>query len=231
MATYTWEKVIGCGSTAEVFACTQHLDGVDTPVVVKVFDNSECMEELEALRRVGGKPGVIQLLDVIVHKERLCPVLQRMPMNLDKFLQKEKDISASTAQSIAYQMLCALDVCAKEHIVHGDVQTFNTLIDPDTHEIILCDFGNARCLRTDCVCHCIHDDRRAQDDDVVRTMLIMARMLLDPHEWICVDTPDVEERLRTISPEAADLFGLVWREVIGLEGALLHPFFASCRIV
>ncbi|CAM4534913.1 unnamed protein product [Leuciscus chuanchicus] len=89
-------------------------------------------------------PEIIQLLDWVEEAERYIMVLE-LPTpceNLIQFLDRhEGDIEEKVAKAIMKQATLAAQACCQRGVLHRDIKLENLLINPDTLEVKLIDFG------------------------------------------------------------------------------------------
>ncbi|XP_056327102.1 serine/threonine-protein kinase pim-1-like [Danio aesculapii] len=89
-------------------------------------------------------PNIIQLLDWQVFKNHYVMVMERPTpsMDLEAFLQLSGGVlSEQTAQTIMWQAVYAANVCCYRGVFHRDIKLQNLLVNPDTLEVKLIDFG------------------------------------------------------------------------------------------
>lgn len=145
-------RKIGCGSYGDVF-----LDK-DANEAIKKCSHEDGrniwagnLREMDILRRCGDHPNIVSLRRVSFDKDKesdhnkLALHLQYYPMNLDDFILtfKEKRLDLSTIRVIMVQILMGLEYLHINKIIHRDMKPNNILINPDTLEVALCDFGMA----------------------------------------------------------------------------------------
>lgn len=142
---------LGDGTFGRVF-----LDNDKGEAVKKCFHEttntiwSGNLREMDILRRCGNHPNIVSLLRVSFDKEenpehnKLMLHLQPYPTNLDKFISSyEGRFDMSTIRIITVQLLMGLEYLHINRIVHRDIKPANILINPETLEVVLCDFGMA----------------------------------------------------------------------------------------
>lgn len=71
-------------------------------------------------------------------------VFEYVPSDLRKFIKsREKDFSKEEILKVVRQILEALQHCHLKRVLHRDIKPQNILINPDTLEVKLADFGLA----------------------------------------------------------------------------------------
>ncbi|XP_073768973.1 serine/threonine-protein kinase pim-1-like isoform X1 [Danio rerio] len=89
-------------------------------------------------------PNIIQLLDWQVFTNHYVMVMERPTpsMDLEALLQLGRGVlSEKTAQTILWQAVYAANVCCYRGVFHRDIKLQNLLVNPDTLEVKLIDFG------------------------------------------------------------------------------------------
>nr|AVM18989.1 PIM-1 [Schmidtea mediterranea] len=148
---------IGEGGFGKVFKSTKISNGksVALKFVAKDKISEYCLHEetqqkipMEAvlLAECQGIPGVIKLLEIVELEEFQvwCFVMERNPNFIDLFdyINRCSQISEETAVFILTQLIHTLIGCHKAGVAHRDIKDENILIDVDTKEIKLIDFGS-----------------------------------------------------------------------------------------
>ncbi|XP_056301530.1 serine/threonine-protein kinase pim-2-like [Danio aesculapii] len=157
---------LGKGGFGTVFAGTRLEDGLQ--VAVKIV-NCKVMR----LIRVGGfeKPvpaeialhflatkgpkikQIVELLDWKVEPQRYIIVVERpIPcVTLREFLNDNKeDIAEDVLRKIMFHVTIAAHTCCQRGVFHRDIKPDNLLINPETFEVKLIDFGCSAILTKDC---------------------------------------------------------------------------------
>nr|XP_021324220.1 serine/threonine-protein kinase pim-3-like [Danio rerio] len=160
---------LGKGGFGTVFAGTRLEDGLQ--VAVKIVD-SKTMR----LIKVGGfeKPlpseialhylatkgprvkQIAELLDWKVEAERYIIVVERLipSMNLREFLiDNKEDTPEDLVRKIMFNVTIAAHTCCQRGVFHSDIKLENLLINPETFEVKLIDFGCSVLLTKDCYHH------------------------------------------------------------------------------
>ncbi|XP_068071613.1 pim proto-oncogene, serine/threonine kinase, related 136 isoform X1 [Danio rerio] len=148
---------LGKGSYGTVFAGTRLEDGL--PVAVKIADfkieryifvpgfNHPLPAEiaLHFLATKGPKvKELVQLLDWKVEDNRYFMVLERpIPsVSVTEFLRSHRgNIEEDVLQKIMFHTTIAADTCIKRGVLHRDIKPDNLLMNPQTNEVKLIDFG------------------------------------------------------------------------------------------
>lgn len=69
-------------------------------------------------------------------EKNLLEVLEERPSGLE----------AEAVRKYIYQLLKAIEYCHRNNVIHRDVKPENLLVNPQTNELRICDFGFARML-------------------------------------------------------------------------------------
>lgn len=148
-------RKIGCGVYGSVF-----FDKKRSEAVKKCFieDSRDIwagnLREMDILRRCGQHPNIVKLLGVNISSRqskdynKLALRMQYYTTNLQSYLSSFKDqsLDISTIRIIVVQILLALEYLHANKVIHRDLKPDNILINPDTLEIALCDFGMSEVL-------------------------------------------------------------------------------------
>jgi mitogen-activated protein kinase 1/3 len=71
-------------------------------------------------------------------------VLEHFPTDLRSWLDSEPQYDESAVIKITYNLICALNFLESANIMHRDIKPANILIDPESLDIKICDFGLSR---------------------------------------------------------------------------------------
>lgn len=107
------------------------------------------IREMDILKRCGGHPNIVTLNSVGIEStkdlehNKLILRLKYYSHNLQSFMSKFKDnrVDISTIRIIIVQILLGLEYIHANKIIHRDLKPDNILINPDTLEVAICDFG------------------------------------------------------------------------------------------
>ncbi|KAK9974154.1 hypothetical protein ABG768_022261 [Culter alburnus] len=154
--SYEVVRKLGEGGFGSVYAGIRLTDGLK---VALKFANSVAIEWMDIgypgpvpqeiglliLANNGPKvPQIIQLLDWQEEKEQYIMVLERPPHceNLIEFLDRhEGTIKEDIASVIIQQATLAAQTCCQRGVLHRDIKLENLLINPDSLDVKLIDFG------------------------------------------------------------------------------------------
>lgn len=136
-------KVIGHGGFGTVF------DGIvnKKPVIIKcVPDNDNGHKEIIFLKQLIDAPGIVQYITTFIDKNFVYIIMEKIDHVIDLFeyLMLTGTIPESTTQTITKQLVNILIFCKNQGILHNDIKDTNILINPDTLQITLIDFGAAQ---------------------------------------------------------------------------------------
>ncbi len=142
--TYGSVKCIHRGASSEVFAAKRLED--DFPVVLKILEatpqgNERARREFNAIR-VCQHPGIPEAFALDLSCERPCLVLERLPgISLNAWLEASGPPPIGVTLSLAITWADILSAVHAARMLHRDVTPNNLLIDPETYETHLIDFG------------------------------------------------------------------------------------------
>nr|XP_021324373.1 MAP/microtubule affinity-regulating kinase 3 [Danio rerio] len=148
---------LGKGGYGTVFAATRLQDGLQVAVKIADFKDrryirvdgfDRLLPEEIALHYLATKgPKVKQIVDLLdwkVEADCYFMVLERLIpcVDLSNFLEDHKGIVAEDVlRKIMFQATIAADTCLKRGVFHRDIKLENLLINPETLEVKLTDFG------------------------------------------------------------------------------------------
>lgn len=144
------EKVLGRGSNATVYLGYSRL--VSTrKVAIKVVEKAglsedkraELDQEIDILRGLQAHPGIVQLHEVYEDEQCLYLVFEYKPLDLYGFVRKHRPLTEEAVRIIFKQLVDAVEFCHSHGVCHRDLKLENVLIDEDTLEVSLADFGFA----------------------------------------------------------------------------------------
>ncbi|KAL3311577.1 Phosphorylase b kinase gamma catalytic chain, liver/testis isoform [Cichlidogyrus casuarinus] len=151
-ATYDVGHVLGTGASSTVRICTKK--STDENFALKIIDlnsgvesadliRTECIREVEILRKVTNHPNIIQLHDVFEGDAYIFLVFELCPGGeLFDYLTKMVALSEKKTRSIMRQILNAVYFIHERDIVHRDLKPENILLDSELN-IKITDFGLA----------------------------------------------------------------------------------------
>ncbi|OHS98381.1 CMGC family protein kinase [Tritrichomonas foetus] len=148
-------KVLGKGAFGIVY-CAKGKDGNMVAVKKVTLNPHYKNRELDTLKMLN-HPNCIRLIDEFTtpgHKPKeveLNIVMDYLPMSLHNFALNYRKNHQYTpifyVKLFSYQIFTALSYLHATGITHRDIKPENVLIDPETGELKICDFGSAKCLQ------------------------------------------------------------------------------------
>lgn len=109
------------------------------------------LEEINALRVLQDHPNIVKLHDLIYDAVNgyVAMVFELLDMNLYEFSKGfTKPMDETKALLLIYQLLSALQYMHSKNLFHRDVKPENCMINKDTFELKLVDFGSTRCYQS-----------------------------------------------------------------------------------
>jgi len=151
--SYESVRTNGTGSFGVVYKAvdtqTQEVVAIKRVLQDKRYKN----RELQIMKMVVNHPNVCRLIDSFNEATKdgvyLNLVLEYVPKNLfqiAQYLKTKKSVPMVYIKLYVYQMLRSLAFIHSLGICHRDIKPQNLLVNPDTHELKLCDFGSAKVL-------------------------------------------------------------------------------------
>lgn len=99
--------------------------------------------EIDALLRLQGIPGIVNLLDVFEDEQQFYLVFEKKPMSLFQFINENGILPEEKAKKIFGRLSFVVSAMHSRNIAHRDIKLENILIDPQNLSVFLCDFGSA----------------------------------------------------------------------------------------
>ncbi|XP_073781617.1 uncharacterized protein isoform X2 [Danio rerio] len=156
-SSYELGVLLGKGGFGLVQAATRLEDGLQVAIKTAYTENVKFIDidgypeslpmEVALLVLANQEPAIqeiIKLLDWRVDEDEYIMVLERpMPSEelLSFLLRQESIIDEDGARLIMWQVIFAAQTCCRRKVFHRDIKMENILINPDTLEIKLIDFG------------------------------------------------------------------------------------------
>lgn len=157
---YKIENEIGAGGFARVFAARRIKDNF--PVAIKKIAKAKIPSlyhgvplEVLLLQKVSDIPGVVHMVEYHDMGDSIWIVLEKGDHTQDLYdlIVQEGHLSEERAKKVFRQVVDALSLCHCRGVFHRDVKDENIIIDPDTDEVKLIDFGSGCGLRSDWYTH------------------------------------------------------------------------------
>jgi len=140
------KEKIGKGGFGTVYAGKRRNDKL--PVAIKVVrKNKEITKEkpleVALMEEVSDVAGVIRLLDYFDMGDSYYIVMERFEgTDLFDYISEQGPLPEDVAREVLRQLLTTLTSCHKRGVVHRDIKDENILINANTRQIKLIDFGS-----------------------------------------------------------------------------------------
>ena len=151
---YKVEEVIGKGGFGTVHSAVRRDDGLRVAIkevaknrAVTVKDNVPL--EVVLLQLVADVPGVIRLLDYFETVDMFYIVMERVEgQDLFDFISESGTLAEDVVRDMFRQVVDTVFLCHEHGVLHGDIKDENILIDTETENIKLIDFGSGNRLNS-----------------------------------------------------------------------------------
>ena len=150
---YKSTKTIGIGTFGAVFLATAS-DGRQVAIKKVCLDPHFKNRELDLVEKLH-HPNCLEYITHYKTREGkhkdlyLHLVTGYLPGSLSSFLSNQPFPPPIYVKTFGYQLFAALAYLHEHGVCHRDIKPSNVLVNPDTGELQICDFGSAKFLRPD----------------------------------------------------------------------------------
>jgi len=150
---YKLKGVLGKGGFGTVHSAVRKVDGM--PVAVKEVPKDRVLDytvdriplEIALMQQVADVPGVIRLLDYFDMNQSYYIVMERFnSKDLFDYISDAGPLGENLARQLFKQVLDTVILCHSRGVLHRDIKDENILIDLNTHQLKLIDFGSGTYL-------------------------------------------------------------------------------------
>jgi serine/threonine protein kinase len=133
------KNIIGQGGFGIIFEAEMN----NETVIVKRIKTKNNSNEIIFLKKLKNIPGIVKYLNHFHHSNFTFIIMQKIPNTIDLFthISQKTRLHSTTAQIILTQLITILTWCKNKNVFHNDIKDENILIDPNTLQITLIDFG------------------------------------------------------------------------------------------
>jgi len=148
---YDVQELLGKGGTGEVYSGIRRKDGLEVAIKrIKKRNRERRREkslpsEVIILQQLQDVPGVISLEDYLQSDGSHYIVMERFKCKdvFDFISDHPVGVPESVARDIFKQIVQTVQHCRKKGIVHGDIKDENIVVNIETKEVKLIDFGSS----------------------------------------------------------------------------------------
>ena len=153
---YRKEGLIGKGGFGTVYSAVRRTDGLR--VAIKEVTKNHAVPnkgdnvplEVILLQQVRDVPGVIRLLEYVESRDMDYIVMERIHgQDMFDFISDCGTLSEKMSRQLFKQVVDTIFYCHKRGVLHGDIKDENILVELDTGNIKLIDFGCGSRLHSD----------------------------------------------------------------------------------
>ncbi|XP_058627081.1 serine/threonine-protein kinase pim-2-like [Onychostoma macrolepis] len=162
---YTMQDLIGTGSYGKVFKAIRKSDGQEVAIKRMKKRNNRCSLQIPGCSRpLATEVGLMLML----RRPPVCPYIIEMyewfdqPLifslvlefpqpcvSLREFINDSSGLTEPVARGFMHQLVLAVQHCIDHGVFHNDVHADNVLVNTDTLELKLIDFGSGHLLDSD----------------------------------------------------------------------------------
>ena len=204
---YRLEEKLAEGGQGQVWLA--YNPSTDEKVAIKIPSEADAIESLAEehrvllkLRKAGGHPNIISIIDYFpTHHPSFLVLEYKKGLNLAEYVEKYGAFSSEDFKEPLLCILKALEFAHDNGVFHRDITPANILIDEDTMEAYLLDFGLSKIT----------------DENLSRMKLSYTNVdesIVGKPEWI---PPEVREGKEYTA--ASDLYGIGLITIYALTGA------------
>uniref|UniRef100_A0A6C0J8F6 non-specific serine/threonine protein kinase n=1 Tax=viral metagenome TaxID=1070528 RepID=A0A6C0J8F6_9ZZZZ len=149
---YSFGEIIGKGGKGTVYKCKK----LNKDYVIKKIKNEKnSLNEVYMMEIVKDIPGVVKILEYFEKNENIFIVMEYLENHLDlfDFISNVVRIKEDSAKIIFSQTLFSVEACFDRGIFPGDIKDENIIIDIETLNSKLIDFGNSKKVSDEDYCH------------------------------------------------------------------------------
>ena len=151
---YVPKRRIGSGAYGTVISAVDEQTGKQVAIkkvgnaFEDLIDAKRILREIR-LMRTFDHPNVLALYDLIrpwslEHFDDVYIISEKRSSDMQRIIFSEATLSEDQKQWIMYQCLCGLKYMHSAGVLHRDLKPSNLLVDTDTCDVQICDFGLSR---------------------------------------------------------------------------------------
>jgi tRNA A-37 threonylcarbamoyl transferase component Bud32 len=152
---YVPKRRIGSGAYGTVISAVDEQSGSQVAIkkVARAFDDlidaKRILREVR-LMRTFSHPNILGLYDLIrpsslEHFEDVYIISLKKSSDMQRIIFSDTPLSEDQQQWIMYQCLCGIKYMHSAGVLHRDLKPSNLLVDTETCDVQICDFGLSRC--------------------------------------------------------------------------------------
>lgn len=152
---YKMNNILGKGGFGTVYSGIRRVDQMEVAIKQVYRDKVEDWDilhgkklplELSLLYQVQSVRGVIQLLEYYEEKDFFIYVMEKLKPSMDlfDFITENGRLHEDTARNFFHQIVDTAIACNKKGIIHLDIKDENIVVDLDTFNVKLIDFGSGK---------------------------------------------------------------------------------------
>ena len=151
---YSIRGIIGKGGFGTVYSGVRRKDKLKVAIkelskakVCRMSKDGMVPLEIALMQQVSDVPGVIRLIDYFDMSQSYYIVMERFnSKDLFDFISEEGPLGENLARHLFRQVLDTVSQCHNRGVLHRDIKDENILIDLQTHQLKIIDFGSGTYL-------------------------------------------------------------------------------------
>lgn len=169
-------------------------------------ENIQILREITLLKELNHL-GIVKLIDAEIQYIECSTIIylifECLPSDLWKLIKSRKYLEMNTIKLILYQILKTVDYIHSKNVLHRDLKPNNILVNEETWEVKICDFGLSRAVR-------YHKDELSSNLEkitVLESKCIKEKDIFDLHNKnVQKESENLLEKIRSNNNNSSSIF-------------------------